>query len=265
MSKFAQHQRRGQSNSLAAIAQLSGEGASPLHADTYRPRRSPTWGNQATQRLLRTGTLQPNRHTSRRGRSNISASARATSQVMPMSGQLIQRQVESEEDEEELLQPKLLGDPYQPSIQLKCERCAREDEAKLQPQLRVSQPGDKYEREADLVADHVMRMPEPSTQRQMVPELAGEETIQRKVTAGSLADNASLPPTVRDVLRRSGRPLDLTTRDFMEPRFGHNFSQIRIHTDSRAAESARILTWIIHEPKNKAQKSRNLHPDFSGG
>ncbi len=26
-----------------------------------------------------------------------------------------------------------------------------------------------------------------------------------------------------------------------------------------------LLAWIIHEPKNKAQKSRNLHPDFSGG
>ena len=44
---------------------------------------------------------------------------------------------------------------------------------------------------------------------------------------------------VNEVLRSQGQPLDAETRAFMEPRFGHDFSRVRVHTDARAAESAR--------------------------
>jgi hypothetical protein len=50
---------------------------------------------------------------------------------------------------------------------------------------------------------------------------------------------ASAPPIVHEVLRAAGEPLNSRTRSFMEPRFGHDFSSVRVHTDSRAAESAR--------------------------
>ncbi|HET8631526.1 MAG TPA: DUF4157 domain-containing protein [Thermomicrobiales bacterium] len=43
------------------------------------------------------------------------------------------------------------------------------------------------------------------------------------------------------MLRAPGRPLDAATRSFMEPRFGHDFSGVRVHTDARAAESARAV------------------------
>jgi hypothetical protein len=46
---------------------------------------------------------------------------------------------------------------------------------------------------------------------------------------------------VRNVLHSPGHPLNPETRAFMEPRFGHDFSQVRVHTDSQAAESARAL------------------------
>lgn len=36
----------------------------------------------------------------------------------------------------------------------------------FQTKLTINQPGDRYEQEADRVADQVMRMPEPSLQRQ---------------------------------------------------------------------------------------------------
>jgi hypothetical protein len=39
----------------------------------------------------------------------------------------------------------------------------------------------------------------------------------------------------------AGRPLDQATRALAEPRFGHDFSQVRVHTDAPAAESARAL------------------------
>lgn len=47
---------------------------------------------------------------------------------------------------------------------------------------------------------------------------------------------------VNDVLHSPGRPLDSTARSFMEPRFGADFSGVRIHTDTRAGESARAVS-----------------------
>jgi hypothetical protein len=46
-----------------------------------------------------------------------------------------------------------------------------------------------------------------------------------------------VPQIVHDVLRSPSQPLDAETRAFMEPRFGYNFSQVRVHTDARATES----------------------------
>jgi hypothetical protein len=49
------------------------------------------------------------------------------------------------------------------------------------------------------------------------------------------------PPIVREVLASAGRPLDAAARGFMEPRFGHSFAAVRVHTDGRAAASARAV------------------------
>ena len=59
-------------------------------------------------------------------------------------------------------------------------------------------------------------------------------------------ENASAPPIVHDVLNSAGRPLDAATRQFMEPRFGHDFSNVRIHTGSQAAESARAVNALAY-------------------
>ncbi|MCD4677527.1 MAG: hypothetical protein K8S18_16270, partial [Desulfobacula sp.] len=53
----------------------------------------------------------------------------------------------------------------------------------LQAKLKIGQPGDKYEQEADRVADAVMRMSEPGVQRQVEPEEEEEETFQAKPLA----------------------------------------------------------------------------------
>jgi len=60
--------------------------------------------------------------------------------------------------------------------------------------------------------------------------------LQRNATGHSGADVA--PSIVHQVLQSPGRPLDSATRAFMEPRFGHDFSRVRVHTDSKASESA---------------------------
>ena len=47
-----------------------------------------------------------------------------------------------------------------------------------------------------------------------------------------------MPPIVHEVLSTPGEPLDTAARSFMEPRFGHDFSKVRVHTAGAAAASA---------------------------
>jgi hypothetical protein len=57
---------------------------------------------------------------------------------------------------------------------------------------------------------------------------------------------SQVPPIVDDVLRSPGQPLDPTTRAFMEPRLGQDFSQVRVHTNEQAAESARAIDALAY-------------------
>lgn len=140
----------------------------------------------------------------------------------------------------------------------------------IQTKLKINKPGDLYEQEADRVADVVMRMPEselgvqrqvnpeeeeeeeeepiqakplseesiPLVQRQVEPE---EEELQTKATSSHLFEaNPNLESKIQS-LKGGGRPLSENDRAFFEPRFGHDFSQLRMHTDTRAAESARAV------------------------
>ena len=66
-----------------------------------------------------------------------------------------------------------------------------------------------------------------------------KKTLQRRATSNS--GPAIAPPIVHDVLRSPGQPLDKATRDFMEPRFGRDFSHVRVHTDQPAEQSARAV------------------------
>ncbi len=63
-----------------------------------------------------------------------------------------------------------------------------------------------------------------------------KETLQRHARENNRP--AAIPPIVSEVLRSPGQSLDANTRAFFEPRFGHDFSNVRVHTDARAAESA---------------------------
>lgn len=52
---------------------------------------------------------------------------------------------------------------------------------------------------------------------------------------------ANVPSIVHEVVRSAGQPLDPATRAFMEPRFGHDFGNVRVHTNEKAAESAQTV------------------------
>ena len=73
--------------------------------------------------------------------------------------------------------------------------------------------------------------------------------ILQRTAVNSSPVNA-VPPIVHEVLRSPGQPLDAQTRAFMEPRFGHDFSGVRVHTDARAAESARLVNALAYTVGN---------------
>jgi outer membrane protein OmpA-like peptidoglycan-associated protein len=143
----------------------------------------------------------------------------------------------------------------------------------LQRKLAINRPGDIYEQEADRVADAVMRMPASAPTLETVRESGLPSRLQRcscgkPVTSGeqceacktqgtrlqrsptTSSENTSAPPIVHDVLNSAGRPLDAATRQFMEPRFGHDFSNVRVHTGSQAAESARAVNALAYTVGN---------------
>jgi len=115
----------------------------------------------------------------------------------------------------------------------------------LQAKLAVGPVDDPLEHEADATAERVMRMPAPSAApAQLSRKCAaceGEDKEKLHMKAAGSAGPETAPPIVHDVLRAPGEPLDAPTRAFMEPRFGEDFSGVRVHHDSRAAESARSV------------------------
>jgi len=124
----------------------------------------------------------------------------------------------------------------------------------IQTQLTINQPRDEYEQEAEKLSERVVQMSESrghgtGVSSGMSPECQAESPVQKQVETSktqriglSDSERIAVPPIVHEVLRSSGQPLDSATRAFMEPRFGHNFAKVRIHTDERAAESAKAVS-----------------------
>lgn len=101
----------------------------------------------------------------------------------------------------------------------------------LQPKLAISRPGDAAEREADRVAEGMgSNVPERAAGASVNPPPAGE---------AASPSNGFAPPIVHEVLGSPGRRLEPKVRAFMEPRLRADFSQVQVHTDAKAAESAR--------------------------
>jgi len=119
--------------------------------------------------------------------------------------------------------------------------CAECRNKRLQTKLAVNQPGDRFENEADRMADVVIQG------GKQAPVLSdgslGALHCDEPVTSSA---STSAPPIVHEVLGRSGHPLDSSTRAFMEPRFGHDFGNVRVHFDARAATSARSVNALAY-------------------
>lgn len=119
----------------------------------------------------------------------------------------------------------------------------------VQPKLTIGSPNDVYEQEADAVADTVVRKTEPSINPTQTSGLISrkcaaceeeEKHLQKK--GNDMMAGETAPSIVHDVINSgNGKSLDTGTQNFMESRFGHNFSNVRIHTNSLAADSATAI------------------------
>jgi hypothetical protein len=72
----------------------------------------------------------------------------------------------------------------------------------------------------------------------------GRQRLQRHAT--NRAEVSPVPDVVHGVLSSPGQPLDSATRHYFEPRIGHDFSRVRVHTDAKAAESARSVDALAY-------------------
>jgi hypothetical protein len=132
--------------------------------------------------------------------------------------------------------------------------------------LKISQPGDRYEKEANRVAKSVVRMPEPNVREQPAlskrlprvdsqPECGDcydrlhKNFLEREVGQELWPSKGALrgiPQGTPDLaartstlgLRGDGQPLPQSVRSFFEPRFGCDLSRVRIHTDTAASITA---------------------------
>lgn len=136
--------------------------------------------------------------------------------------------------------------------------------------LRIGEPTDASEHEADRLAGEVIAGG-AGTRHWSLPGLTSETSLQRKCSCGGSGgadgeceeckqkENASLqrkaagsaesgfaPPVVHNVLNSPGQPLDTATRDYFEPRFGHDFSRVRVHTDAAAQQSATAVQALAY-------------------
>ena len=116
-----------------------------------------------------------------------------------------------------------------------CPDCERK---KLQPKLVVGSQQAAEEREADRVADAVMRESDGRTGANVG---AISSAVQRSSAGLSTSIEPQAPPIVDQVLGRSGQALDSDARHFFERRFERDFSNVRVHADAEAAASARAV------------------------
>jgi outer membrane protein OmpA-like peptidoglycan-associated protein len=116
----------------------------------------------------------------------------------------------------------------------------------IQRKPSIGRVDDPLEHEADRVADRVMRMPDPEISTTSAPlqisrkcaACEEEETIRKKPAGKAEIAANEAPGTVREILRSPGQPLDASSLAYFEPRFGHDFSGVRVHTGVAAERSA---------------------------
>lgn len=146
----------------------------------------------------------------------------------------------------------------------------------FQPKLTINQPNDIYEQEADAMAEKVVNTsnshesgsffrPADSSVKRKCAKCEEEEKLHRKSgNDGSIGIEA--PSSVHNVINSGGQTLDAGSRKFFETRFGYNFSDVKIHTNAKAAQSAQDINALAYTTGNNIVFNQNqFSPDTTSG
>lgn len=171
---------------------------------------------------------------------------------MRMPEPQVKRHVEPEEEEEETLQTKPLANQITPLVQRQPEPVEEEEELQetpVFPKLTVGAQNDKYERQADQVADKVMRMPnsngttgsEEEQEHEQEQEVLSTQpnTLQTKAQSNSHpvpAVSANIAKTIQSA--SGGSPLSSTVRNKVQTVLKTDLGHVRVHTDNKANDAA---------------------------
>ena len=117
-----------------------------------------------------------------------------------------------------------------------CPRCQQESRM-AQSKLPISQPGDSSEREADHIAEQIIRA-EQSHSRADAEINTERLQLARLSDPSAPAALTAAPPAVHDTLRSQGESLRPETRASLEPHFGIRLANVRVHTNAEATKSA---------------------------
>ncbi|MBI3188491.1 MAG: DUF4157 domain-containing protein [Gammaproteobacteria bacterium] len=129
----------------------------------------------------------------------------------------------------------------------------------LQPKLAVSQPNDPYEKEADSVANRLVKNPTQQHQPISVNSISSNyiqclnssrederstasfepELIQPKSDGGSASGDGNKTSPLS--LQNGGSRLDDSTQQFFESRLGRSLNHVRLHTSAKAAQATRDI------------------------
>jgi ribosomal protein S27E len=164
-------------------------------------------------------------------------------------------------------------DSISPAFEFSKESFESQKPLLIQPKLSVGAVDDPFEREADLMADRVMRMPDSSFIQRKCASCEEEEKIhrmpetsflQRKCTACEHEEEEKIHRKVTPFIQKKdngleggtasesvtnqinssrggGNRMSENTLSFMESRFNTDFSGVKIHTDSNAVQMSREL------------------------
>jgi hypothetical protein len=245
-----------------------------------------TIGNQAVQGLFKSGVLQAKLKIGKPGDKYEQEADRVAEQAMRMpemtdcleckeNGEepvqtkaittritpLVRRQVDTEEEEEEPIQGKL------ESLVLQ-KQAEEEEEEEIQTKSIVEeisplvQKQDEEEEEEEPIQS---KLDSPILQKQVEPE-EEEEEIQTKSNSSNTAVASSGIESSINSLKGGGQPLSESTRKYFEPRFGSNFSQVRVHNNSQAANIAKsINAKAFTTGRNIVFGPGQYSPETSGG
>jgi hypothetical protein len=172
-----------------------------------------TVGNQAVERLLKSRVIQAKLTIGQPGDIYEQEADRIAGQVMRMP---------------DLSKAQRNGDSKHnqfPSIQRMCTDCEQESHRQTQ--------------NSELGRLELGHSSQEELQRQPMEE--DEELLQMKEVAGGVPEVSSETESQINDIRGSGQPLPESVRAFFETRFNRNFSQVRVHTDEKAAKSARSV------------------------